>query len=450
MTPPADVSFEEDFIRQDILAKISCILFDLTGTSPAQITPATTLTELAVDSLTTIELRRRFNDVIQVSLPMGIDNGHYTLGDLAAVAQQPSEKVQTKGQRLNGLGVLDHSSPVSASSSSFINVSTQGLPCGSVTRLIRIVAQQLNISDSTTTETELRHLGLDSLVAIDLESDLCQAFGLDLNLMNQPPTFSISNLIDCILLSQGRRPWGASNQETSPPGALLETLSWFAYIRQNYRQFAPDVWLRGFQHHGALLPIVPHVSRHWKVVGHCHHILAEYGLIQQAEYGWAILNDFPAYRSEHQVLKCTGSRLADCFSAKADALQVLFRNEKSHELLEEPLSILELGAGTGGATKYVLEQLISHGIDFDYTLTDISSALGTWARQRFGHYKQLRFTDLDIEKSPPGEHVNSYDIIISSNCIHATKDLATSCRNIFSLLRPNGMLCLSELTRDIF
>ncbi|KAE8391468.1 S-adenosyl-L-methionine-dependent methyltransferase [Aspergillus alliaceus] len=202
-------------------------------------------------------------------------------------------------------------------------------------------------------------------------------------------------------------------------------------------------------------------------------MLAEYGLIQQAEYGWvrtfkpvdrtssttmyrAILNDFPAYRSKHQVLKCTGSRLADCFSAKADALQLLFRNEKSHERLEEvenrekPLSILELGVGTGGATKYVLEQLISHGIDFDYTLTDISSALGTWACQCFGHYKQLRFTDLAIEKTPPGEHVDSYDIIISSNCIHATKDLDTSCRNIFSLLRPNGMLCLSELTRDIF
>ncbi|TXB95588.1 hypothetical protein FocTR4_00016398 [Fusarium oxysporum f. sp. cubense] len=62
----------------------------------------------------------------------------------------------------------------------------------------------------------------------------------------------------------------------------------------------------------------------------------------------------------------------------------------------------------------------------------------------------MMFTVLDIEKPPPANMLQSYDLIISSNCIHATRDLGQACTNIEKLLRRNGgMLRLLEPTRPL-
>jgi len=62
----------------------------------------------------------------------------------------------------------------------------------------------------------------------------------------------------------------------------------------------------------------------------------------------------------------------------------------------------------------------------------------------------MRYTTLNIEEEPAAQFVNQYDIVISTNCIHATKDLTRSCTNISKCLRPDGVLCLVELTRNLF
>jgi SAM-dependent methyltransferase len=57
---------------------------------------------------------------------------------------------------------------------------------------------------------------------------------------------------------------------------------------------------------------------------------------------------------------------------------------------------------------------------------------------------------MDIEKDPEQQFLDVYDIVISTNCIHATKDLVLSTTNIRKMLRPDGILCLVELTRNLF
>lgn len=194
----------------------------------------------------------------------------------------------------------------------------------------------------------------------------------------------------------------------------------------------------------------------------------------------AIVAEFPQYAYEHNLLASTGSKLADCLTGRADPLAILFGSAAARTLMEnvythapmfktatvnlarylvnifdsapagQTIRILELGAGTGGTTKHLIESLLATGRTFEYTFTDISSSLVAAARKKFAQHDFMRYSLFDIEKEPAENFRNKYDIILSSNCIHATKDLTRSCTNIRACLRPEGVLCLVELTRALF
>ena len=191
-----------------------------------------------------------------------------------------------------------------------------------------------------------------------------------------------------------------------------------------------------------------------------------------------IFQDFPQHASEHKLLHVTGSRLADCLTGKADPLQLLFRRQENRDLLEDvytngpmyaaitkqlgsflekafvnaqgKVNILELGGGTGGTTKYIIDHLTRLNVDFTYTFTDISGSLVAAAKRKFAGRKNIEYKVIDIEKSPGQDLVSKYHAIISTNCIHATRDLTESSTNILSMLRPDGFLSLVEFTRNIF
>jgi NADPH:quinone reductase-like Zn-dependent oxidoreductase/SAM-dependent methyltransferase len=115
-----------------------------------------------------------------------------------------------------------------------------------------------------------------------------------------------------------------------------------------------------------------------------------------------------------------------------------------NESQEKRIKILEIGAGTGGTTAYLLPQLYSQLIE--YTFTDISPLFTTKARQKFKDYSSVNYRLLDIEKDPTlqGFKLHDYDIIIAANVIHATEDLAKSLSNIQSLLTSRGFFVLLE------
>ncbi|KAL9093353.1 MAG: hypothetical protein Q9165_004094 [Trypethelium subeluteriae] len=113
------------------------------------------------------------------------------------------------------------------------------------------------------------------------------------------------------------------------------------------------------------------------------------------------------------------------------------------------MRILEIGAGTGGASKTVLEEL--DGTFSSYTYTDISTGFFEKASDLFREYSdKMIFKAFDVEKAPAeqGYEEHSYDVIIASNVLHATKSLQTTMENTRRLLKSGGYLVLLEVTNN--
>jgi acyl carrier protein len=194
-----------------------------------------------------------------------------------------------------------------------------------------------------------------------------------------------------------------------------------------------------------------------------------------------ILREFPQHTKEHMLLNITGSEMAQLLTGAKDPLAVLFGSKANRQILEDVYStspmyvvmsqlltqflestlstamtsvagtgkrfrILEVGAGTGATTRWVVGRLVQMGIPVEYTFTDISASLVQTAKRKFAQYDCMKYTTLDIERQPPVEHLGQYDIVLATNCIHATSDLRNSLKNINQLLKPEGFVALVEFT----
>ena len=117
------------------------------------------------------------------------------------------------------------------------------------------------------------------------------------------------------------------------------------------------------------------------------------------------------------------------------------------------LRILEIGAGTGGATLPILETLGGRDgkkprfLRYDYT--DISGGFFDAAKEKFKPWSSfMRYRILDVEKVPSdqGFDTNQYDVIVAANVLHATSLLLRTMKNVHNLLKPGGRLILIEET----
>ena len=248
---------------------------------------------------------------------------------------------------------------------------------------------------------------------------------------------------------------------------------------------------------GQPVPKILHSPTHEKVVRQYYCILSEANIITNptkdarrtmiavpkvsaGDLHTQIIQKFPQHTAEHSLLHITGSKLAKCLTEEGDPIALLFGNAPARALMTDvytnapmfksgtivlgqylsklfetidrnrELRILEVGAGTGGTTGYLVDMLARRGRKFQYTFTDLSVSLVTAVKKKFARYEFMKFITLDIEQEPTSRRLGRYDIIISTNCIHATKNLVTSTSNIKSMLNPNGVLCLVELTQNLF
>ncbi|OQE39163.1 hypothetical protein PENCOP_c007G08846 [Penicillium coprophilum] len=119
------------------------------------------------------------------------------------------------------------------------------------------------------------------------------------------------------------------------------------------------------------------------------------------------------------------------------------------------LRILEIGAGTGGATLPILQALSdsaasSQPIFESYVFTDVSAGFFEKSKLKLQAWKHmLEFRVLDIETSPEEQGLieGTYDLIIAVNVLHATVNMSNTMKNVRSLLKPGGKLLLLEITR---
>ena len=109
------------------------------------------------------------------------------------------------------------------------------------------------------------------------------------------------------------------------------------------------------------------------------------------------------------------------------------------------LRVLEVGAGTGGTAASVLPAL--RNACSCYTFTDVSDSFMRAAREMFGaEYPFVEYELLNIDSDPrlQGFASAQYDLIISTNCLHATPFMRNTLRNCRQLLAPGGLLVIND------
>ncbi|KAK8054708.1 Methylphloroacetophenone synthase [Apiospora phragmitis] len=201
----------------------------------------------------------------------------------------------------------------------------------------------------------------------------------------------------------------------------------------------------------------------------------------------SIIDLYPQHAMVNRLVRAAGSQMAACLRGDKVGMQVLFGDRDVKKMLQEfyehwPLlrtatlalgdflseafssataatggrsggkfRILEIGGGTGGTTRHIVERLRSRGVNFDYVFTDVSASLVHSMARQCKDVPELSFDVLDVEQPPKPEYAGAFHCVIATNCIHATRDLEASLRNVRPLLREkDGVLALVEVTRNMF
>ncbi|KAF2465949.1 BcPKS1, polyketide synthase [Lindgomyces ingoldianus] len=127
----------------------------------------------------------------------------------------------------------------------------------------------------------------------------------------------------------------------------------------------------------------------------------------------------------------------------------------------QAMKILEVGAGTGSMTAHILSSVFYGPEEADrkhlaprlasYDYTDISPYFFDKAKSRFAATELdfIRFSTLDIEQDPvdQGFQPGTYDMVVASAVLHATRDLEETLRHVHRLLKPGGKLVFAEIVQ---
>ncbi|RAK72395.1 uncharacterized protein BO72DRAFT_500986 [Aspergillus fijiensis CBS 313.89] len=244
---------------------------------------------------------------------------------------------------------------------------------------------------------------------------------------------------------------------------------------------------------------IEHAREHARLVDHLYRMLDEgAGLVNidgdcitrtavlppcsSSEILAELATRFPDQSMADELTLYTGSQLAEVLRGQTDGIKLIFGTPKGRDLVfnmyaEWPLNrlfyrqmegfisrlvskvdmaqgaikILEMGAGTGGTTRWLVPLLAELNISVEYTFTDLAPSFVAAARKRFGkQYPFMKFRTHDIEQAPADDLLGTQHIIIASNAVHATHSLRVSASNIRKALRSDGLLMVLEMTSIMY
>jgi thiazolinyl imide reductase len=119
---------------------------------------------------------------------------------------------------------------------------------------------------------------------------------------------------------------------------------------------------------------------------------------------------------------------------------------------EEPLRIVEIGAGTGATTAVVVPRLKAAAgvLKTDYLFTDVSNFFLAAARKRFKDCPWMRFQIADIDKDfiRQGLRPESADVIIAAGVMNNAANTGESIDRLMRILVPGGWMLLTEPVRE--
>ncbi|KAI1452633.1 hypothetical protein F4805DRAFT_472261 [Annulohypoxylon moriforme] len=191
-----------------------------------------------------------------------------------------------------------------------------------------------------------------------------------------------------------------------------------------------------------------------------------------------LLDEYASKSLDKSKMLLFGRNLIPILTGELDPLDLLFNQGILESFYQSPLfsltsrriaaymdllahknsdiRIIEVGAGTGSTTTFVLDALSQQGRYTgssprfsQYDFTDISPSFFAKAQERYArHSNCMRFKTLNLERDPleQGFEANSYDVVIAASVLHATKCIDQTLKNVKKLLKPGGRLILAEPT----
>ncbi|KAK2006001.1 ketoacyl-synt-domain-containing protein [Colletotrichum eremochloae] len=411
---------------------------------------STNLIDRGLDSLLCMELQSDMEDIFGVSVDTSSFTDACTFGDLANILISASEMLKS--------AVPTEPSKVGSSPTPSSGYSTDGTDSG------------IEFGKTCVTEREIETL---SLPKIPVLAGAAQEFE------------DIKGDFD-----KFARIYGFSDfytQVADKQASLVLT-----YVVETFSNLGVDL---SVLRPGDKIPKIPIITKHQRMLGVFFEVLRHGKIVDydgrqyvrsettidntSSSYRFKdIIAEFPQHANEHTLLNICGANMSAILSGNMDALSVLFGTKANRNVLEDVYAtapmfiimsqllttflekalsksrpgpdgkfhILELGAGTGATTRWIVDRLVQKGVPIEYTFTDISPALVSGAKRKFAHIECMKFGTIDIEKAPTAQYREQFDVVLATNCIHATSYLHNSLANINKLLRPHGFVSLVELT----
>ncbi|EEP78969.1 hypothetical protein UREG_03815 [Uncinocarpus reesii 1704] len=223
----------------------------------------------------------------------------------------------------------------------------------------------------------------------------------------------------------------------------LERVSVY-YVQKIKAELKPEDWDNSEWYHRALLEFFDSILSQ-ALKGTQPYVRKEW-LDDTWEDISHILDRYPD-SIEMRLTCAAGQNLASAIRGETNILQHLMANNLLNDYYTDALGLRE----TTKVLSKTVASLVHRYPHMDILEIDISTGFFEAAQRVFADYAPgMIFKAFDLEKNPAeqGYVEHSYDLIIASNVLHATRSLERTLENTRRLLRPGGYLMMLEITSN--